>query len=485
MIHLIAVVIGIMLVFMGVLMGVPAIVDLSGGFQDWIVFAVSSALSVFVGLMCLLTFGGQKFTVNLRGAYLLTTTSWLAVSIVAALPFWFSETGISFTDSVFEAISGLTTTGSTVLTGLDRLPPGLLLWRGILQWIGGIGIIVMAVLALPFLHVGGMQLYQLESSDFSDKATARITETVMQIFAIYILLTGLSGSLYMIFGMTVFEAAVHAMTTVSTGGYSTTDQSMAGFSGNAIKWVAVVFMIAGSLPFNTYVKALRRKNPKTLLGDSQIRVFFLIALGVVALLAFNFWSLDRALTADTFTGIVFSVVSVMTTTGYAVDNYLVWGSFAVAVFFFLTFVGGCAGSTAGGIKIFRFEIMTKEIRRQLQLLIHPHRVITNTLNGQRLRRSVTASVGMYFILFFLTVMVITVINALLGLDFATSFSAALTTVSNVGPGLGNIIGPSGNFASLPDASKWLLDFAMLAGRLEFMTVYVLLAPVFWQDLVWQ
>ena len=484
MVHLIAVAIGIMLIFMGVLMGIPAVVDLEGGFADWNVFALSAAASIFVGSMCVLTFAGQNYKVGLRSAYLLTVCSWLALSLVAALPFWFSGSGISFTDAVFEAVSGLTTTGSTVLTGLDTLPPGLLLWRGILQWIGGVGIIVMAVLALPFLRVGGMQLYQLESSDFADKTSDRITEIVIQILFVYLVLTVLSGALYKAFGMTLLQATIHAMTTVSTGGFSTSDQSMGFFNNASIKWVAVIFMIAGSLPFNSYVKALRKKDISVMTKDSQIRVFFTLIMIAVGLLFLNLWTVTDIFEGGQITDIVFSVVSVVTTTGFASGDYLLWGSFAVVLFFFLTFVGGCAGSTAGGIKIFRFEIMSLEIRRQCMIMVHPHRVVMNTLNGRPIRRSVTASIGMYFILFFLTVVIITVINAAIGIDYITSFSAALTAVSNVGPGLGQIIGPSGTFSTLPDASKWVLDFAMLAGRLEFMTVYVLLAPVFWHDLVW-
>lgn len=473
--------IGLMLVMLGALMGVPAIVDASLGNPDWKVFAISSGVSLFIGGALVLANRGSDYKLGLREGYLLTVGSWVAISLMAAVPFWISSLNISFTDSVFEAVSGLTTTGSTVLSGLDSMPPGLLLWRGLLQWIGGIGIVVMAVAMLPFLRVGGMQLFRLESSDRSDKVAPRLVGVSIRIVGIYIGLTVLCVGAYWAFGMTVFESIVHAMTTVSTGGFSTSDQSLGYFASPSIEWTAVVFMLASGLPFAVYVKFLGRFDWSVFTKDSQVKTF----LGYTAffIAVFGLWLVfeQRIPLDEAFRKSAFSVVSIVTTTGYASGDYLQWGVFAATLFFMLTFIGGCAGSTAGGIKTFRFQVMAVEIVRQSKFLIHPNGVFKARLGGRPIERELSVSVFIFFTVMVIGVAAITVALAFMGLDFTTSISAAVTALANVGPGLGGVIGPAGNFESLSDGAKWILDIGMLAGRLEFFTVLVLFIPGYWKE----
>ncbi len=473
--------IGLMLVMLGALMDVPAVVDASLGNPDWKVFAISSGISFFIGGALVLANRGSDYKLGLREGYLLTVGSWVAISFMAAVPFWMSNLQISFTDSVFEAVSGLTTTGSTVLSGLDSMPPGLLLWRGMLQWIGGIGIVVMAVAMLPFLRVGGMQLFRLESSDRSDKVAPRLVGVSIRIVGIYIALTVLCAGAYWFFGMTAFEAIVHAMTTVSTGGFSTSDQSLGYFASSSIEWTAVVFMLAGSLPFAVYVKFFGRLDWSVFARDGQVKMFLGYTAFFIAVLSFWLVFEQRIPLDEAFRKSAFSVVSIVTTTGYASGDYLQWGAFAATLFFMLTFIGGCAGSTAGGVKTFRFQVMAVEVARQGKFLLHPHGVFKARLDGRPIEQELAVSVFIFFAVMLVGVGVITIALSFMGLDFATSISAAITALANVGPGLGEIIGPAGNFEPLSDGAKWVLDIGMLAGRLEFFTVLVLFIPSYWKD----
>jgi trk system potassium uptake protein TrkH len=477
--HPILFIVGILVSVMGVSMLAPAITDAIAGSADWITFTLSSACVGFIGGLCLFSSRGHPIRLNLRQAFLLTALSWISLSAVAALPFVISELRLSYTDAFFEAISGLTTTGSTVLVGLDHMPPGILLWRAMLQWLGGIGIIVMAIAMLPFLRVGGMQLFRMESSDRSEKALPRAAQLAAATSVAYAALSVACAFAYFAAGMTGFEAVTHAMTTVSTGGYSTSDGSIGHFESPVIHWVATLFMILGALPFVIYIQAVQGRH-RPILANSQVRRFLQGMVVVVLLMTAWIWHDGQALT-DALRLAAFNVVSIVTTTGYATADYGLWGTFPVLMFFFLTFLGGCTGSTSGGIKTLRLELAILMIRNQLQRLFLPNAVLSISYKGQAVGDDVVRSAMTFVFIFVVGVAVLGISLGLLGLDFVTAFSGAATAIANVGPGLGDVIGPAGNFSSLPDAAKWLLSAGMLMGRLEFLTVLVALSPMFWRD----
>ena len=461
-------------------MFVPAAADLAVGNQEWQVFATGAALTLFIGVMLVLTTHSDVRNLSLRQAFILTTLSWVLMPAVAALPFVFADLGLSYTDAFFEAMSGLTTTGSTVITGLDQTKPGILLWRALLQWLGGIGIIAMAISILPLLQVGGMQLFRMESSDTSDKVMPRAAQIVTAIAVIYVGLTLLCALIYWLFDMTGFDAMAHAMTTIATGGFSTHDASLGFFDDTRIDLTATCFMLIGSLPFVLYLQAIRGR-PGGLFRDSQARWFLVIvafAVGAVTfwLLRFEHNDVPAALQLAAF-----NVVSVITGTGYSTVDFSAWGSFPLALMFFLMFVGGCAGSTTCGVKVFRFQVLYATTRCQMRRLLQPHGVFIPYYNKRPIPEEVGTSVMGFFFLYVVAFGFIAVGLGMLGLDFLTAASGAATAISNVGPGLGPVIGPSSTFANLPDAAKWLLSLGMLLGRLELFTVLVLLLPSFWRN----
>ncbi|GAB3439207.1 TrkH family potassium uptake protein [Insolitispirillum peregrinum] len=472
-------VVGMLIVVLGVFMLVPGFVDVAAGDSDWRGFFIAGAGTSIVGLLFLLANREERITLNRRQAFVLTVLSWLLVAACSAVPFFFSRLNISYTDAFFEAISGLTTTGSTVLTGLDTAPPGILLWRSLLHWLGGVGIVMMALALLPFLRVGGMQLFRMESSDTQEKVVARVNQLGLGVVAVYVVMTILCTLAYVIGGMTVFEAVNHAMATVSTGGYSTSDQSMGHFDSKFILWVAIIFMGLGSLPFTLYLQ-VARGNVSALYRNIQVRSFVAFISIVSVLMACWLWWTRGMEPFDALTHVAFNVMSVVSTTGFASLDYTLWGPLAVASFFALTFVGGCTGSTAGGIKIFRFQIAWRLYRTHIHRLISPNVVDVPRYGDRKLDVDVGGSVLIFFFVYIGTVGVITLFLALVGLDWVTAVSGAATAVGNVGPGLGDVIGPAGNFKTLPDSAKWALALGMLLGRLEFFTVLVLAMPRFWR-----
>ena len=464
---------------LAVAMCLPAIFDLIVGNPNWQVFLLAAALTLFIGIMLVLMTRDNVRNISIRQAFVLTTVVWVVIPSFAALPLAFADLQLSYTDAFFEAMSGLTTTGSTVMLGLDSTPPGILLWRALLQWLGGIGIIAMAIVILPLLQVGGMQLFRMESSDTSDKVMPRTTQIVTYISVLYVALTALCAVLYWAGGMSGFDAVTHAMTTIATGGFSTHDASVGYFNSPAIDATATMFMLIGGMPFVLYLQALRGA-PLRLIRDSQVRWF--LATVVIAVLSMWFY-LEGDLEGQVFKNflrVAFNVVSVITGTGYSTEDYSAWGPFAVSVLFFLMFVGGCAGSTTCGIKIFRFQVLYATAKNQMYRLLQPHGVFIPYYNRRPIPETVTESVMGFFFLYALAFAVIAMGLGLLGLDFLTAASGAATAISNVGPGLGPRIGPAGTFATLPDAAKWLLSFGMLLGRLELFTVLVLLLPSFWR-----
>lgn len=471
-------VLGYFLVGLALLMLGPAAMDLYYSNPDWLAFVLSS---LFVGMFgLLLAISTANYHVELltiRQAFLLTTLSWIAMPACGALPFL--GLGIGFVDAFFESVSGFTTTGSTVLIGLDGMPPGLLLWRSLTQWFGGIGIIVMAILLMPLLRIGGMQLFRTESSDRNEKIVARASDLMRLIGGIYILLTMTCALFYMFAGMTPFDAFNHAMTTLSSGGFSTHDASFAHFDSISAQWVAVVFMLCSGLPFVVLIKALT-KNPMALLRDPQAKTF----LYVVLLLSFatalylgieNRYPFSKALVEACFV-----VISIITTTGYGLGDYTAWGPPMMGFFLLLTFIGGCTGSTSGGIKIFRFIVFFGTVNAYMSKMIRPDQIVPVRYGDTKITPELAFSVLAFLVVYMATVGLITVLLGGLGLDLVTAVSAAATAISNVGPGLGDVIGPVGNFAELPSSAKIVLAFAMLLGRLELFTVLVLFSPQFWR-----
>ena len=474
--------VGLVLLFTAVMMLVPMAIDILHGNRDWQAFAMASGLSAVLGYGFSRN-GRQSLRagMTLRQAFLLTPLSWFSVAVVSACPFFFSDFGIvsrSFPEAFFEAVSGITTTGATVISGLEQAPPGILMWRALLQWMGGIGIIATAIAILPALGIGGMQLFRTESSDRSEKVMPRVRQFATALGAVYLGLTLLAALVYWLAGMRPFDAIAHALTSIATGGYSTSDGSFGTWEENGIQWFATLFMLSGSVPFVLYVRLIA--GDRRALWDRQI-ITLLSFLGVViGVLGLSLALAGRYDIEAAFRHAAFNTVSVVTTTGFATTDYSLWGNAAVGLFFALTFVGGCTGSTSGGIKIFRFEVMALMLKAHFLRLLYPRGVFPRSYDGRPLDEEVIGSVVALFAVFFLCYAMFTIALMALGLDFLTSASGVATALANVGPGLGEIIGPAGNFASLPDSAKWLLSFAMLLGRLELFTVLILLVPRFWR-----
>ncbi len=470
---------GILLSALSISMLFPMLADLAVGNPDWKVFLFCFIFTLFFGGALVLTNSSKKFHMTVRQTFVMTTLSWITLALFSAMPFAMSALNMSFTDSVFESVSGITTTGSTVITGLDTAPPGILLWRAILQWLGGVGIIVMALSVLPFLKVGGMQLFKTESSE-SEKALPRARQLATFIGIIYTGLTFICMIFYMMAGMNGFNAIAHAMTTIATGGFSTFDSSFGKMDSVWIEINAMVFMLLGGLPFILYVKAVRG-NWRDLFKDSQVKAFLSIVLLAIITMVIYLTLQNNAPFLESLRRASFNVISIITGTGYTNGDYAAWGGFAVILMFFLMVIGGCAGSTTCGIKVFRFQVLATVTSTQLKQLIYPSGVFTPHYNGQPIPRGIASSVMSFFFVYALSFSLLAIGLSFVGLDFLTAMSGAVTSISNVGPGLGDIIGPSGTFQPLPDAAKWLMCIGMILGRLELFTVLVLFLPRFWHS----
>jgi trk system potassium uptake protein TrkH len=474
-------VIGMMLLVLTVFMLPPAITDIVAQNDDWIVFAVSAFMSGFLGLMLVLVSrGGWSDHVSLKEGFVLTVLSWIVLCIMASVPFMFLGRNASVANALFEAVSGLTATGATVLTGLDNLPPGMLLWRSTLQWIGGVGIVVMALVMLPFLRVGGMQLFRTESSDRSDKFMPRVGEVISLIAVTYLCLTAACGIAYHVAGMTAFDALNHAMTTVSTAGFSTHDRSFGHYSDTpAIHWIAITFMLGSCMPLVLYVKMVRSRS-LAVWNDAQVRGFAQIAGLAVFTVSLWYYVRHDEPFWDVLRVVTFNVVSIISTTGYALGDYTNWGSGVMGMFFALMFLGGCTGSTTGGLKTFRLQVMMMTASGYIRQLMSPNRMVVLNFNESRITSEIATSVLAYVTVMFLSVMVFTIALSFFNLDLITALSGATAAITNVGPGLGDIVGPAGSYANLDPGAKLLLTVAMLLGRLEFFTVLVVLSRSFWR-----
>lgn len=472
-------VVGLLIATLGGAMFIPAIVDFAADNRDWEVFAFTGTITLLIGLGLYYGAKGTSQGMSTRQAFVMTTSAWVMLVIFGSLPYLLSGAVPTFTDAFFESMSGLTTTGSTVITGLESQPPGILLWRGIQQWLGGLGIIVMAVAVLPMLQIGGMQLFKIEAFDTAEKIMPRATQISGMLTLVFILITAMCIIAYGLAGMSIIDAFVHGMTTVATGGFSTKDASMGHFQSNTIELIAVAFMMLGSIPFILYVQAISG-TPDKIWRNSQVQVFvFVIAVCTLIAWLLNTPGEDTEGTTR-FVEAIFNVTSIVTGTGYTSTDYGTWAPGANAFFFAIMFIGGCAGSTSCGIKIFRFQILFETIKQHLRRIFYPNGIFVMRFNNKQVDDSAATAVMNFFAVYFLLFGIFAILLNLTGLDFITSMSAAGTAISNVGPGLGDTIGPSSTFKDLNDTAKWILSAAMLVGRLELFTVLVLFMPRFWR-----
>ena len=468
---------GILQIILGIFMLIPIFVQFFFNEIDSSFFGASIITIIFGTLFFLSNLDHDK-KLNLQQAFLLTALSWLSIAIFGSLPLIFSEVNFSFTNAFFESMSGITTTGSTIIPNLEEMPKAILLWRAILQWLGGIGIIVMAITLMPIMNVGGMQLFKISNSDSSEKILPKSKEIALRLIYIYSGLTTLCAISYKILGMNTFDSITHSMTTIATGGFSNYNESIGFFNSFSIEISAMIFIILGSLPFIAYIKFLNG-NRRIFFSDIQIRTFLKIILISILILSI-YLSLDKSSELN-FRTVLFNVISILTGTGYVNAQFDNWGGFPLIIFIGLMFIGGCAGSTTCGIKIFRFQILYSFVLNQLKKIIYPKGIFVLKYNQSPVDDKFTASIISFIYMYLVIFFAITALLSLTGLDFITSISGAATSISNVGPGLGSTIGPNGNFSSLPDISKWILSFGMILGRLELFAILVLFLPSFWRN----
>ena len=470
---------GILQIILGISMVIPIIFQIIFNELDSSFIGASIITIIFGVLFSLSNLDHQK-KLNLQQAFLLTALSWLSIAIFGSLPFIFSNLQLSITDAFFESMSGITTTGSTIITNLNLCPKGILIWRAILQWLGGIGIIVMTITLMPIMNVGGMQLFKISSNDASEKILPKTKQISLRLILIYLILTFSCSFFYKIFGMNYFDSITHSMTTIATGGFSNYNESIGFFNSASIELTSMIFIISGSIPFIAYIKFLSGDR-KIFISDMQIKSFIKIVLISILIL-----TLYQILKTETFSikilrHVSFNVISILTGTGYVTHEFDNWGSFPLIFFLILMFIGGCAGSTTCGIKIFRIQILYLFLINQLKKIIYPRGIFPIKYEGNNVDEKFMSSIISFIYLYITIFFILTAFLSLSGLDFITSISAAATSISNVGPGLGSIIGPNGNFSLLPDISKWILSLAMILGRLELFAILVLFLPSFWRN----
>ena len=473
-------IIGILLIILGFFMLIPYGIQIFYK-ENSHSFLASSFITILIGTMFVLANLQEKYQLNLKQTFLFSTFTWIAVAIFGSIPFILSDLNFSFSDSFFESMSGITTTGSTVIINLEGSPKSILLWRAIMQWLGGVGIIVMAITVLPLLKVGGMQLFKIESSDKPEKILPRATQVAFIIISTYLILTLLCAFFYKILGMNFFDSIAHAMTTIATGGFSTHNESIGYFKNSNIEIVATIFIILGSIPFISYLKFIKG-NKKIFFQDIQIKgLIYLFIFSTFIMFLYLLFNNNSILLIEKIRIASFNVVSILSGTGYVNNDFSLWGKFPLIFFLFLMFIGGCAGSTACGIKIFRFQLLFLFINNQIKKIIYPNSVFILKYNNQKITDDYMSSVIIFIFAYFFIFILIAMLLSITGLDFLSSISGAATSISNVGPGLGELIGPNGNFKSIPEVSKWILSFGMLLGRLELFAVLVLFFPSFWRN----
>ena len=471
---------GLLLIILGAFMLIPFFIQLLYN-EGNNTFLSAAFITIFIGILLVLTNLEENRKLNLQQAFLLTVLSWLSIAIFGCIPFLLSDLDLSIVDAFFESMSGITTTGSTIITNLDNAPKSILLWRAILQWLGGIGVIVMAITILPLLSVGGMQLFRMESSDTAEKILPKTREVTLVIATIYMTLTFACAIAYWTVGMDIFDSIAHSMTTIATGGFSTYSNSIGYFQNPKIEIISIIFIILGSIPFIAYLKFVKG-NKNIFLKDSQIKgLIYLLIFSILLMFIYLMLSNKEYNFLENLRISTFNVVSVLSGTGYVTADFSTWGEFPLIFFLFLMFVGGCAGSTTCGIKIFRFQILGNFIINQIKKLVYPNGVFPTKYNDEKISNTFIYSIITFIFLYFFIFFILAALLTLNGLDFITAISGAASAISNVGPGLGDVIGPNGNFSSIPDFSKLSLSFGMLLGRLELFAVLVLFFPSFWKN----
>ena len=472
--------IGVLLIILGAFMLIPFFVQFLYG-EENNTFLSSAVVTAFIGILLVLTNLQENRKLNLQQAFLLTTLSWLSIAIFGSIPFLLSNLNLSFVDSFFESMSGITTTGSTVITNLNNTPKSILIWRSILQWLGGIGIIVMAITILPLLNIGGMQLFRMESSETTEKILPRTREITLIISTIYFALTIICGASYWLVGMNMFDSIAHSMTTIATGGFSTYSSSIGYFKSPKIEIVAIIFITLGSIPFIAYLKFIKG-NKKIFYKDSQIKgLFYILIISVILMFLYLIINNAENNLLDNLRISTFNVVSILSGTGYVTSDFSLWGKFPLIFFLFLMFIGGCAGSTTCGIKIFRFQILGSFMLNQIKKLVYPHGVFSIKYNNEKISNPFIYSIITFIFIYLFIFFILATLLSLDGLDFITALSGSASAISNVGPGLGEIIGPNGNYSNLPSFSKLILSLGMLLGRLELFAVLILFFPSFWKN----
>ena len=470
---------GVLQIILGVSMIIPIIVQIIYDQLDSS-FIGAGIITIIFGVLFFLSNLNYEKKLNLQQAFLLTSLSWISIAIFGSLPFIFSSLELSITDAIFESMSGITTTGSTIITNLNDSPKAILFWRAILQWLGGIGIIVMAITLMPIMNVGGMQLFKISISDKSEKILPKSKEISIRLILIYSGLTFLCAIFYKAFGMNFFDSLTHSMTTIATGGFSNYNESIGYFNSSTIEITSIIFIILGSIPFIAYIKFLNG-NKKIFISDSQIKSFVKIIIISILILFFYLVIQNKNFEEISLRAISFNVISILTGTGYVTKEFDNWGSFPLIFFLILMFIGGCAGSTTCGIKIFRVQILYLFLINQLKKIIYPRGVFIIKYENNNVDEKFMASIISFIYLYIIIFFIITALLSLSGLDFITSISGAATSISNVGPGLGTTIGPNGSFSLLPDFSKWVLSIGMILGRLELFAILVLFLPSFWRN----
>ena len=472
--------IGVLLITLGAFMLIPFFVQFIYDERNG-TFLSSASITIFIGILLVLTNLEENKKLNLQQAFLLTTLSWLSIAIFGCIPFLLSNLNLSIVDAFFESMSGITTTGSTIITNLDNAPKSILIWRSILQWLGGIGVIVMAITVLPLLNVGGMQLFRMESSDTTEKILPRTREVTIIISAIYLTLTFACGVAYWLVGMNIFDSIAHSMTTIATGGFSTYSSSIGYFQNPKIEIIAIIFIVLGSIPFIAYIKFVKG-DQKIFFKDVQIKgLIYIFIVSILLMFLYLLLSNKEYSFAENLRISTFNVVSILSGTGYVTSDFSLWGKFPLIFFLFLMFIGGCAGSTTCGIKIFRFQILGLFILNQIKKLIYPHGIFPMKYNNEKISNPFIYSIMTFIFLYFFIFFILAALLSLDGLDFVTALSGSASAISNVGPGLGDVIGPNGNFSDLPNFSKLSLSLGMLLGRLELFAVLVLFFPSFWKN----
>lgn len=471
-------ILGFLLLFLGVALITPIPFSLYYGETDWNYFVYSAIICFTLGG---LSFIGLDKNDDLRPkeGFAVVTFGWITLSIFGALPFYMSGAIPSFTDAFFETISGFTTTGASILTDIESLSHGMLFWRNLINWLGGMGIIVLTIAILPFLGVGGMQLFKAESpGPTAERLKPRVTETAKLLWMVYLIYTVAITLLLWVGKMDFFDSICHAFSTIATAGFSTKNTSITHFNNYYIDFVIILFMVIAGINFSLHYKLLTG-DIKSFLRSSETRVFLSIIVLASIVIIFDMYFHTTYTLLDIFDIALFQVTAIITTTGLGNNDYELWPSISQKVILTLMFIGGTAGSTGGGIKVIRIMVLFKFVYSEIVKLLHPNAIVNIRIGDQVLDRNILLNVAGFFVLFCLIAVFGTIIMSFMGLEFLTAFTSVITTINNVGPGFGQI-GPTDNYAFISDPGKWLLSFFMLVGRLELFTVLILLAPSYWR-----